>query len=264
MPTRKPRSTAARRMELACECSSAWRWPPRWRRCFSAARPAWPRPRRPSARPQCPVPAVHLTGGQTSVTTAPGIAAALLGHGIVPLATLPGTEGASIGKSGVAVTFVVPGDRRQREPHAADRHDRPQRRHRLHRPGDRQADRRAPTSSSTSSRSVLTAIVNGNPQERVPLLSLSLAGAKVVASRHAVPGLRDRGPADQDRRQRARRHVRHQPVHPGPGARHGQHAGALLAQASKRPGQLCNAVLHNCPGRRTFARAGSCTGRTRG
>jgi hypothetical protein len=39
---------------------------------------------------------VWLTGGHTSVTTAPGIAAALLGHGIVPLATLPGTEGASI------------------------------------------------------------------------------------------------------------------------------------------------------------------------
>ena len=51
---------------------------------------------------------VSLTGGHTSVTTAPGIAAALLGHGIVPLATLPGTEGASIGSSGVAVTFTFP------------------------------------------------------------------------------------------------------------------------------------------------------------
>ena len=46
---------------------------------------------------------VWLTGGHTSVTTAPGIATALLGHGIVPLATLPGTEGAEVGSSGVAV-----------------------------------------------------------------------------------------------------------------------------------------------------------------
>ena len=51
---------------------------------------------------------VWLTGGDTSVTTAPGIAAALLGHGIVPLATLPGTEGAEVGSSGVAVRFTFP------------------------------------------------------------------------------------------------------------------------------------------------------------
>ena len=51
---------------------------------------------------------VWLTGGDTSVTTAPGIAAALLGHGIVPIATLPGTEGASIGSGGVAVKFTFP------------------------------------------------------------------------------------------------------------------------------------------------------------
>src|SRR5579875_3694287 len=51
---------------------------------------------------------VHLKGGETSLTTAPGIAAALLSHGIVPLATLPGTEGASVGKSGVAVQFGFP------------------------------------------------------------------------------------------------------------------------------------------------------------
>ena len=43
---------------------------------------------------------VRLTGGDTSLTTAPGIAAALLGHGIVPIATLPVTEGAKIGGSG--------------------------------------------------------------------------------------------------------------------------------------------------------------------
>jgi hypothetical protein len=51
---------------------------------------------------------MRLTGGDTSVTTAPGIAAALLGHGIVPIATLPGTEGARIGGSGVTVRFTFP------------------------------------------------------------------------------------------------------------------------------------------------------------
>jgi hypothetical protein len=49
-----------------------------------------------------------LTGGDTSVTTAPGIAAALLSHGIVPLAVLPGTEGVSAGGGNVAVTFTFP------------------------------------------------------------------------------------------------------------------------------------------------------------
>lgn len=33
---------------------------------------------------------------------------------------------------------------------------------------------------------VLTAVVNGNARQRVPLLSLSLASAKVAAVRHAV------------------------------------------------------------------------------
>src|ERR1700753_1048423 len=61
-----------------------------------------------SAHPACSTPATHLTGGHTTLTTAPGIAAALLSHGIVPLATLPGTEGVSTPKSGVAVTFAFP------------------------------------------------------------------------------------------------------------------------------------------------------------
>lgn len=51
---------------------------------------------------------MRLTGGDTSVTTAAGIAAALLGHGIVPIATLPGTEGARIGGSGVTIRFTFP------------------------------------------------------------------------------------------------------------------------------------------------------------
>lgn len=138
-----------------------------------------------SARPQCPVPAVHLTGGQTSVTTAPGIAAALLGHGIVPLATLPGTEGASIGKSGVAVTFSFPvtgGSVNLKQLTGTIGHS-----------GGIVFIAPATGKQIAVSdfvinlkQKVLTAIVNGNPRERVPLLSLSLAGAKVVASRHAV------------------------------------------------------------------------------
>jgi Htaa protein len=138
-----------------------------------------------SARPQCPVSAVRLTGGQTSVTTAPGIAAALLGHGIVPLATLPGTEGASTGKSGIAVTFAFPvtgGSVNLKQLTGTIGHS-----------GGIVFI--APASGKQIAVSdfvinlkqkLLTAIVNGNPKERVPLLSLSLAGAKVTASRHAV------------------------------------------------------------------------------
>ena len=51
---------------------------------------------------------VRLTGGNTSVTTAPGITAALLEHGIVPLATVPGSQGAQAGSGGVTVQFTFP------------------------------------------------------------------------------------------------------------------------------------------------------------
>jgi hypothetical protein len=47
-------------------------------------------------------------GGRTTVTTAPGIAAALLGNGIIPLAIPPATEGVHVGKSGLAVRFAFP------------------------------------------------------------------------------------------------------------------------------------------------------------
>ena len=51
---------------------------------------------------------VHLRGGATAVTTAPGIAPALLKNGIVPLATAPGTESVVLPKSGPAVRFAFP------------------------------------------------------------------------------------------------------------------------------------------------------------
>src|SRR5690349_21052127 len=52
--------------------------------------------------------AVHLRGGVTAVTTAPGIAPALLKNGIVPLATSPGTESVLFRKSGPAARFTFP------------------------------------------------------------------------------------------------------------------------------------------------------------
>ena len=51
------------------------------------------------------VAAVHLKGGATAVTTAPGIAKALLANGIVPIATAPGSESL---QSGPAVRFTFP------------------------------------------------------------------------------------------------------------------------------------------------------------
>lgn len=51
---------------------------------------------------------VRLRGGTTSVTTAPGIATALLGNGIAPIATWPGRESLRSPKSSPAVRFSFP------------------------------------------------------------------------------------------------------------------------------------------------------------
>ena len=50
--------------------------------------------------------AVHLRSGATAVTTAPGVAAALLANGIVPLATWPGSQSVQSPASGPAVRFT--------------------------------------------------------------------------------------------------------------------------------------------------------------
>ena len=123
---------------------------------------------------------VWLTGGDTSVTTGPGIAAALLSHGIVPLAVLPGTEGASIGGGGVAVTFGFPvtgGWVNLATLHGTIYHS-----------GgilltDPSTGQQIEVSDFVISvhQGVLTAEVNGNPKARVPLLDLSLADATVHA-----------------------------------------------------------------------------------
>jgi hypothetical protein len=128
---------------------------------------------------------VRLTGGDTSVTTAPGIAAALLGHGIVPLAVLPGTEGASIGGSGVAVTFTFPvtgGWVNLSTLHGSIRHS----------GGILFTDPATGKQIEVGDfvigvhEGVLTAEVNGNASARVPLLDLSLAHATVHAGWHQV------------------------------------------------------------------------------
>jgi Htaa len=128
---------------------------------------------------------VSLTGGQTSVTTAQGIAAALLSHGIVPLAVLPGTQGAQIGSGGVAVQFTFPvtgGWLNAAELRASIRHQ-----------GgilflDPATGKQIEVSDFVIAlhQGVLTAEVNGNPKARVPLLNLSLAHATVHAGRHVV------------------------------------------------------------------------------
>jgi len=143
-----------------------------------------------SAAPAHPVTArqaaasVHLRGGQTAVTTAPGIAAALLGHGIVPIATLPGTEGART-SPGVSVRFVFPvsGGSVSLKPLAGRI---------LHRGGilflDVSNGKKIALSNFTINLGtrVLTGIVNGNPNARVPVFTLGLAHATLKVHKHAV------------------------------------------------------------------------------
>jgi hypothetical protein len=129
--------------------------------------------------------AVKLTGGKTSLTTAPGIALALLTHGIVPLATLPGTEGAGTSASGIFVTFTFPvtgGSVNLAKLTGTISHS-----------GGILFIAPATGKKIAVSdfiinlkQKVLTAIVNGNAKERVPLLSLNLAGAKIAAGKHVV------------------------------------------------------------------------------
>lgn len=126
---------------------------------------------------------VRLTGGDTSVTTAPGIAAALLGHGIVPIATLPGTAGAALGSSGVSVRFTFPvtgGSLNLAQLTGTIRHQ-----------GGilfiaPATGRQIEVSDFIIDvhQDVLTAAVNGNPKVRVPLLGLNLTHASIRAGWH--------------------------------------------------------------------------------
>ena len=129
--------------------------------------------------------AVHLRGGATAVTTAPGIAAALLNNGIVPLATWPGSQSVQADKSGPAVRFAFPvtGGRVSLSPLGGQVY---------HRGGilfvNAKNGKQVEVSRFTIdlAHADLTGIVNGNPKARVPLFRLDLSHAKLAAGKHIV------------------------------------------------------------------------------
>jgi hypothetical protein len=136
-------------------------------------------PARPSAV------AVHLTGGDTTVTTAPGVASALLSKGIVPLATSPGSQSVLSQGGGPAVrfTFPVTGGRVTLNPLGGQ----------IDHCGGILFLNAANGKEIQVSRFIidlthadLTGIVNGNPAARVPLFNLSLSHAKLAAGKHTV------------------------------------------------------------------------------
>jgi hypothetical protein len=141
-------------------------------------------PARPASG-QTAAAGVELRGGATAVTTAPGIAAALLKNRIVPHATRPGRESVLSFKSGPAVrfTFPVTGGRVTLSPLGGKI---------SHRGGILFVNKNNGKKIKVSrlvidlTHADLTGIVNGNPRARVPLLRLDLSHAKLVACKHAV------------------------------------------------------------------------------
>lgn len=129
--------------------------------------------------------AVHLRGGATAVTTAPGIATALLKNGIVPLATWPGRQSVLFPKTGPAArfTFPVTGGTVTVSP-LGGKVD--------HAGGilflNVTNGKNIEVSQFTVdlSHTDLTGIVNGNPKARVPLFRLDLSHAKLTAGRHVI------------------------------------------------------------------------------
>jgi hypothetical protein len=128
---------------------------------------------------------VQVRGGQTTVTTAPGIAAALIGHHIIPTAIPPGTEHVWQANSGVVVTFRFPvtGGHVSLNPLGGRIR---------HRGGILFADPKTGKKIAVSNftinltHRVLTGIVNGNPHARVPLFHLGLAHAVLTVHHHCV------------------------------------------------------------------------------
>jgi hypothetical protein len=129
--------------------------------------------------------AVHLQGGVTAVTTAPGIAPALLKNGIVPLATWPGTQSVLSARSGPAARFAFPvtGGRVTLSPLGGKVR---------HAGGilflNVTNGKTIEVSRFTIdlSHADLTGIVNGNPKVRVPLFRLDLSHAKLAAGKHVI------------------------------------------------------------------------------
>ena len=123
--------------------------------------------------------------GATAVTTAPGIAAALLTNGIVPLATWPGSQSVQSPASGPAVrfTFPVTGGRVTLSPLGGTID---------HSGGilflNVKNGKKIEVSWFTIdlTHADLTGIVNGNPRARVPLFRLDLSHAKLAAGKHTV------------------------------------------------------------------------------
>jgi hypothetical protein len=132
-------------------------------------------------------PSVHLRGGLTRVTTAPGIAPALLESGIVPVPTWPAREGINYHAGVVTSTFSFPvtGGRVTLKPSG----------YVTHAGGilfigfsGKAAGKSLKLSrfSINLSKGDLTGIVNGNPKVRVPVFNLSLAHAKLKVGKHFV------------------------------------------------------------------------------
>jgi hypothetical protein len=127
--------------------------------------------------------AVHLRGGATKVTTAPGIAPALLKNGIAPLATAPGSESVLSRKSGPAArfTFPVTGGSVTLSPLGGKIR---------HAGGILFVNLRNGKTVQVSRFTInlghkdLTGIVNGNRKARVPLFRLDLSHAKLAAGKH--------------------------------------------------------------------------------
>src|ERR1700744_3556958 len=124
---------------------------------------------------------VWLKGCDTSVTTAPGIAAALIGHGIKPSAVWPGTAKSVKGGSAVQFTFPVTGG----WVNLSTLHGTI-----YHKGGILFSAKKAKIEVSNFVISVhmglLSAEVNGSPKARVNLLNVSLAHASIHKGWHWV------------------------------------------------------------------------------
>jgi len=133
--------------------------------------------------------AVHLRGGATAVSTAPGIATALLKNGIVPLATWPATQSVLLPKSGPAArfTFPVTGGTVTVSPLGGKVN---------HAGGilflNATNGKTIEVSQFTVdlSHADLTGIVNGNPKARVALFRLDLSHAKLAVGKHVITAKR--------------------------------------------------------------------------
>ena len=128
---------------------------------------------------------VSLRGGTTAVTTAPGVASALLQNGIVPKAVWPGSERVLPGKKGPAVRFAFPvtGGQVTLSPLGGNIY---------HDGGIVFRNTKNGKAIEVSQFTIdlthgdLTGIVNGNPAARVPLFWLGLSHAKLAVGRHLV------------------------------------------------------------------------------